>query len=138
MYILKINYLNLVGLPAPIFCLGLPVGLPFLQKRLRLMTAKDLSVLSSQGFCSDVLFFFPHHQLCVNQGFHFVGSSSVLCFLERINWPKLPLFSLMGPCVRLSIGLYTCQHPVQHHICFPLCSCPLPPPFSFEWIIKSL
>src|SRR6218665_4226550 len=99
------------------------------------MTAKDLTL--SQVFCGDVLFFFPHHQLCVNQGFHFVGSSSVLCFLERIIWPKSPLFSLMGLFLRLSI--YTCQHPVglQHHL-FSSCSCPLPPPFSFDWIIRLL
>src|SRR6218665_2336564 len=65
----------------------------------------------SQVFCGDVLYFFPHHQLCVYQGFHFVGSSSVLCFLERIKWPKSPLFSLLGLFLRLSI--YTCQHPIQ-------------------------
>ena len=80
------------------------------------MTAKDLTL--SQVFCSDVLFFFPHHQLCVNQGFHFVGSSFVLCFLEWIKWPKSPLFSLMGS---LRLSIYTCQQTVhwvglQHHL----------------------
>src|SRR6218665_482614 len=38
------------------------------------MTAKDFTL--SLVFCSDVLVFFPHYQLCVNQGFHFVGFSS--------------------------------------------------------------
>src|SRR6218665_596578 len=93
------------------------------------MTAKDLTL--SQVFCSDVLLFFPCHQLCVNQGFHFVGSSFILCFLERIKWPKSPLISLMGLFLRLSImSIYTCQHPVQHHL-LSSCSCPVPPFISF-------
>src|SRR6218665_86801 len=91
------------------------------------MTAKDLTL--SQVFCCDVLLFFPRHKFCVNQGFHFVGSSFILCFLERIKWPKSPLFLLIGLFLRLS--LYTCQHPVQHHL-FSSCSCS--PPFHFLMI----
>src|SRR6218665_2120305 len=68
------------------------------------MTAKDLTL--SQVFCCDVLLFFPRHKFCVNQGFHFVGSSFILCFLERIKWLKSPLFSLMG--LFLGLSIYTC------------------------------
>src|SRR6218665_1055642 len=51
----------------------------------------------SQVFCGDVLYFFPHHQLCVNQGFHFVGSSSVLCFLERDQMAEVATLLAVGP-----------------------------------------
>src|SRR6218665_1142487 len=64
------------------------------------MSVTDLTL--SQVFCSDVLFFLSCHQLCVNQGFLFVGSSSIVCLLERIKWPKSPLFLLMGLFLRLS------------------------------------
>src|SRR6218665_2141820 len=57
-------------------------------------------------------FSFP---IFVNHGFHFVGSSSALCFLKKIKWPKSPLFSLMGLFLRLSI--YPCQHAVQPVAC---------------------
>src|SRR6218665_2218785 len=61
------------------------------------VSVKDLTL--SQVFCSDVLD--SRHQLCVKLDFHFVGSSSVLCFLGKIKWPKSPLSSLMGLFLRL-------------------------------------
>src|SRR6218665_4011567 len=44
----------------------------------------SMSVTEFQVFCSDIMFLFPRHRLCVKQDFKFAGSS------------KSPLLSLLG------------------------------------------
>ena len=43
----------------------------------------------SQVFCSDIMFLFPHHQLCVKQDFQFAGSSSDYLLPRKVHLVKV-------------------------------------------------
>src|SRR6218665_2775055 len=51
----------------------------------------------SQVFCNDIMFLFPHHQLCVKQDFQFAGSLSDYLLPSLLGiWSKSSLLSLLG------------------------------------------
>src|SRR6218665_1138773 len=60
----------------------------------------------SQVFCNDIMFLFPHHQLCVKQDLQFAGSSSdylLPSLLGSFIWSKSSLLSLLCLTFRLSM-----------------------------------